>query len=35
LAARVQAREREMYTRVLQLFAKGRVKVDGRKVKIT
>jgi phosphoribosylglycinamide formyltransferase-1 len=34
LAARVQARERELYTRVLQLFAKGRIKVEGRKVKI-
>lgn len=35
LSARVQARERELYTRVLQLFAKGRIKVEGRKVKIT
>lgn len=34
LAARVQTRERELYTRVLQLFAKGRIKVEGRKVKI-
>lgn len=34
LSARVQAKERELYTRVLQLFAKGRVKVEGRKVKI-
>lgn len=35
VAQRVQAREREMYTRVLQLFAKGRIRVEGRKVKIT
>ncbi|MBI1320030.1 MAG: phosphoribosylglycinamide formyltransferase [Candidatus Hydrogenedens sp.] len=35
LAERVQAKEREMYMRAVQLFAKGRVQVDGRKVKIT
>lgn len=35
LSARVQARERELYMRALQLLAKGRVKIEGRKVKIT
>jgi phosphoribosylglycinamide formyltransferase-1 len=35
LAQRVQAREREMYTRVLQMFSKGRIRVEGRKVKIS
>lgn len=35
LAQRVQAREREVYIRVLQLFARGRIRVEGRKVKIT
>ncbi len=32
LAERVQAKERELYPRAIQLFAEGRVRVDGRKV---
>lgn len=35
LAERVQAKEREMYPRAVQLFAQGRLEVDGRKVKIS
>jgi len=34
LAERIQAKEREMYMRALQLFSKGRVKIDGRKVTV-
>lgn len=34
LAERVQAKERELYPKVIQLFAGGRVKLDGRKVRI-
>lgn len=35
LADRIQAKEREMYPRAVQLFATGRLEVDGRKVKIS
>ena len=34
LAERVQAKERELYPRAIQLFAQGRLKVDGRRVRI-
>ncbi|MBI3117167.1 MAG: phosphoribosylglycinamide formyltransferase [Candidatus Hydrogenedentes bacterium] len=34
LAERVQAKEREMYPRAIQLFADGRLKVEGRLVRI-
>ena len=32
LAGRVQAKERELYPKAIQLFAEGRLRVDGRKV---
>ncbi len=32
LAERVQAKERELYPKAIQLFAEGRLRVDGRKV---
>lgn len=35
LAARVQEKERELYPRAVQLFAEGRLKVEGRRVRIT
>lgn len=35
LAQRVQAKEREMYPRAIQLFATGRLKLDGRHVRIS
>lgn len=35
LAERVQAKERELYPRAIQLFAEGRLHVEGRRVKIT
>lgn len=34
LAARVQAKEREIYPRAIQLFAEGRLRVEGRRVRI-
>jgi folate-dependent phosphoribosylglycinamide formyltransferase PurN len=34
LAERVQAKERELYPQAIQLIAEGRVKVEGRKVRI-
>jgi len=34
LAQRVQAKEREIYPRAIQLFATGRIKVQGRHVRI-
>ncbi|MCX8065169.1 MAG: phosphoribosylglycinamide formyltransferase [Candidatus Hydrogenedentes bacterium] len=34
LAERVQAKEREIYPKAIQLFAEGRLKVEGNKVKI-
>ncbi|HNR36910.1 MAG TPA: phosphoribosylglycinamide formyltransferase [Candidatus Hydrogenedentes bacterium] len=34
LAERVQAKEREIYPRAIQWFAEGRVRVEGRRVKI-
>ena len=34
LAERVQAKERELYPRALQLFAQGRLKIEGRIVRI-
>ncbi len=34
LASRVQAKERELLPQAIQLFAEGRIKVEGRKVKI-
>jgi phosphoribosylglycinamide formyltransferase-1 len=34
LAARVQAAERELYPRAIQLFAQGRLELDGRRVRI-
>lgn len=35
LAQRVQAKERELYPRAIQLFASGRLKVHGRHVRIS
>ncbi len=35
LAERVQAKERELYPKAIQLFAEGRLKVEGRHVRIT
>jgi phosphoribosylglycinamide formyltransferase-1 len=35
LAQRVQAKERELYPRAVQLFATGRLKVHGRHVRVT
>ncbi|MCP4645101.1 MAG: phosphoribosylglycinamide formyltransferase [bacterium] len=35
LADRVQEKEREVYPKVLQLFAEGRVRLEGRKVRVT
>ena len=35
LSQRVQAKERELYPRAIQLFAEGRVRVEGRRVRIT
>jgi phosphoribosylglycinamide formyltransferase-1 len=34
LADRVQAKERELYPEAIQLFAEGRLEVDGRRVRI-
>jgi len=34
LAERVQAEERELYPKAIQLFAEGRIKVEGRRVRI-
>jgi len=34
LAARVQVAERELYPRAIQLFAQGRLQLDGRKVRV-
>ncbi len=34
LADRVQAKERELYPRAIQLFAEGRLRVEGRRVRI-
>lgn len=34
LGERVQAKEREMYPRAIQMFADGRLKVEGRRVRI-
>lgn len=34
LAERVQEKERELYPKVIQLFAEGRIRVDGRRVHI-
>jgi len=34
LAERVQAKEREIYPRAIQWFSEGRIKVEGRRVKI-
>lgn len=34
LAARIQAKERELYPQAIQLIAEGRVKVEGRRVRI-
>lgn len=34
LAARVQATEREVYPRAIQLFAEGRLRVEGRRVRV-
>jgi phosphoribosylglycinamide formyltransferase-1 len=34
LAARVQAAERELYVRAIQLHAEGRLRVEGRRVRI-
>jgi len=34
LANRVMAKERELYPRAIQLFAEGRLKVEGRRVRI-
>ena len=34
LADRVMAKERELYPRAIQLFAEGRLKVEGRRVRI-
>jgi phosphoribosylglycinamide formyltransferase-1 len=35
LAQRVQAKEREVYPRAIQMFATGRLKLDGRHVRIS
>ncbi len=35
LALRVQAAEREIYPNVINLFAHGELKVEGRRVRIT
>lgn len=34
LAERVQAKEREIYPRAIQLYAEGRLKIEGRRVRI-
>ena len=34
LAERVQAKEREVYPRVIQMIAEGRIRVEGRRVHI-
>jgi folate-dependent phosphoribosylglycinamide formyltransferase PurN len=34
LAERVQAKERELYPIAIQLFAEGRLKIEGRRVRI-
>ena len=34
LAARVQAKEREIYPKAIQLIAEGRVRVEGRRVRV-
>ena len=34
LAERVQAKEREIYPKAIQLFAEGRLSVEGRRVHI-
>ena len=34
LAERVQAKERELYVQAIQLFAEGRLKIEGRRVRI-
>ena len=34
LAARVQAAERELYPKAIQLFAEGRLKLEGRRVRV-
>ena len=34
LAHRVQAKERELYPRAIQLFAEGRLRVEGRRVRV-
>ena len=34
LAERVQAKERELYPRAIQLFAEGRLRLEGRRVRI-
>ncbi len=34
VAERVQAKEREMYPKAIQLFAKGRLRIEGRRVRI-
>ncbi len=34
LAERIQAKEREIYPRAIQWFAEGRIKVEGRKVRL-
>lgn len=34
LAERVQAKERELYPKAIQLFAEGRLDIDGRRVRI-
>ncbi len=34
LAARIQAQERELYPKAIQLIAEGRVRVEGRRVRI-
>ncbi|MFA6240640.1 MAG: formyltransferase family protein, partial [Candidatus Hydrogenedentales bacterium] len=35
LAERVQAKERELYPKAIQLIAEGRVRVEGRRVRIS
>jgi phosphoribosylglycinamide formyltransferase-1 len=34
LAERVQAKERELYPRAIQLFAEGRLRIEDRRVRI-
>ncbi len=34
LAERVQAKERELYPKAIRLFAEGRLRVEGRRVRI-